>query len=376
MKKPQIDAAIDGPELWAALPLPAVLLGPQDEIEALSPAGEQFMMTSARGLLGKALWDVLGFDADLGRAFARVREAQAPLYVSDALVSVGARPAERCNLRLSPYAEGGGRMLLLISPLEESARLPREGSSRAAVRSAIGMAEMMAHEIKNPLAGITGAAQLLSMSLGDEDRELTDLIVAESRRVVKLLDQVEEFGNLSPPDKRAVNLHDVIDRARRSAALGFGAKLRIVEEYDPSLPPALADADQLLQVLLNLIKNAAEAAGPGGTIRLRTHYEHGFRLRKADGLSQPLPLQIEVIDDGPGIAPDLLAEIFDPFVSGKENGTGLGLALTAKIIAAHDGYVTARSEPGQTALQICLPRAPENAPDAPDAPDEPDEKEG
>lgn len=366
MSKAQIDKSIDGGELWAALPLPALMLGAQDEIEALSPAGEQFMMTSARSLVGKALWDVLTFDADLSRAFARVRDAQAPLYVGDALVSVGSRRAERCNLRLSPYGDGAGQMLLLISPLEESTRLPREGSSRAAVRSAIGMAEMMAHEIKNPLAGITGAAQLLSMSLGDEDRELTDLIVAESHRVVKLLEQVEEFGNLSPPEKRAVNLHDVIDRARRSAALGFGAGLKIIEEYDPSLPPALADTDQLLQVLLNLIKNAAEAAGPGGTIRLRTHYEHGFRLRKADGLSQPLPLQIEVIDDGRGIAPELLAEIFDPFVSGKENGTGLGLALAAKIISAHDGYVTARSEPGQTVFQICLPRAPEGPDDSPD----------
>ena len=164
------------------------------------------------------------------------------------------------------------------------------------------MAEMLAHEIKNPLAGITGAAQLLSMNLPKDDLELTDLIVAESRRIVKLLEQVEQFGNLMAPERKPVNLHDVLDRARRSALLGFGAKMKIIEDYDPSLPPALGDKDQLLQVLLNLIRNAAEAAGDaGGTIRLRSFYEHGFQLRRADGDGQPLPLQIEVIDDGPGL---------------------------------------------------------------------------
>lgn len=349
----------DAEKLWAALPLPSLLLGPDDGIEALSAAGEQFLMASAKSLLGRKLWDVLQFDAALGPAFARVREAEAPLFVSDVDLTIGGQRHHRCNLRLAPYDADKGRMLLMISPLEESGHLPRKGATRAAVRSAIGMAEMLAHEIKNPLAGITGAAQLLSMNLGKSDQELTELIVEESRRIVKLLGQVEEFGNLSPPDLNPVNLHDVLDRARRSAALGFGAKLKIIEEYDPSLPPALADADQLLQVLLNLIKNASEAAGAGGTIRLRTHYEHGFRLRTEDGLSQPLPLQIEVIDDGPGIAPELLADIFDPFVSGKENGTGLGLALTAKIIAAHEGYVTASSRPGETILRVCLPRAAE-----------------
>ncbi len=143
---------------------------------------------------------------------------------------------------------------------------------------------MLAHEIKNPLAGITGAAQLLSMSIDPQDIELTDLIVSETRRIVKLLSQVEQFGNLSPPDLRAVNIHDMLDRARRSALLGFGAHMKIIEDYDPSLPPALGDPDQLLQVMQNLLKNASEAAGrEGGTIRLHTYFEHSFRLRRASG---------------------------------------------------------------------------------------------
>jgi two-component system nitrogen regulation sensor histidine kinase GlnL len=197
------------------------------------------------------------------------------------------------------------------------------------------------------------------MNLGAEELELTDLIVAESRRIVKLLEQVEQFGNLSEPQRTAVNLHDVLDRARRSALLGFGAQMKIQEDYDPSLPPAWGDKDQLLQVVLNLLKNASEAAGKGGgTIRLHTYYEHSFSMRRADGSGTSLPLQIEVIDDGPGLPEAIKGDIFDPFVSGRENGTGLGLALVSKIISEHDGWISVDSVPGQTVFRISLPRAP------------------
>jgi two-component system nitrogen regulation sensor histidine kinase GlnL len=186
------------------------------------------------------------------------------------------------------------------------------------------------------------------MGLGPEDRELTDLIVEETRRIVKLLEQVEQFGNLRPPDLRPVNIHDALDRARKSALVGFAANMTIIEDYDPSLPATLADPDQLMQVFLNLIKNAAEAAGPkgGGTIRLHTFYD----------LS--VPLQIEIIDDGPGLPPGIAAHVFEPFVSGRENGTGLGLALVSKIIADHGGWISVDSVPGRTVFRVSLPMAP------------------
>jgi two-component system nitrogen regulation sensor histidine kinase GlnL len=193
-----------------------------------------------------------------------------------------------------------------------------------------------------------------------EDLEFTDLIVAETRRIVKLLEQVEQFGNLSAPERKSVNIHDVLDRARRSALLGFGAHMKIIEDYDPSLPLALGDPDQLLQVVLNLIKNASEAANPaqGGTIRLHTYYEHSFRMRRADGTGQSLPLQVEIIDDGPGLPEEIRGDIFDPFVSGRENGTGLGLALVSKIVSDHDGWISVDSVPGRTVFRMSLPRAP------------------
>jgi two-component system nitrogen regulation sensor histidine kinase GlnL len=223
------------------------------------------------------------------------------------------------------------------------------------------MAEMLAHEIKNPLAGITGAAQLIAMNASGEDRELTDLIVEETRRILKLLSQVEEFGNVRPPDRRAVNIHDVLDRARKSAAIGFAAHMQITDDYDPSLPSTWADPDQLQQVFLNLLKNAAEAGRAGGTIRLRTFYETSLKLRRRDGSGSAVPLQIEVVDDGPGIPPDLAEDLFEPFVSGRENGTGLGLALVSKIVADHEGWIAVDSVPGRTVFRVSLPIAPKDA---------------
>ncbi|MEM7490505.1 MAG: ATP-binding protein, partial [Pseudomonadota bacterium] len=231
----------------------------------------------------------------------------------------------------------------------------RASESRQAARSAIGMAEMLAHEIKNPLAGITGAAQLLSMNLASEDLELTDLIVAESRRIVKLLEQVEQFGNLRPPERRAVNIHDVLDRARRSAMVGFAAHMTITEKYDPSLPSTYADPDQLLQVFLNLLKNAAQVAEQGGEITIHTFYELSLRVRRPDGSGGAVPLQVEIIDDGPGVPPELVGSLFEPFVSGRENGTGLGLALVAKIVADHNGWISVDSVPGRTCVRVSLP---------------------
>ncbi|SFE77289.1 two-component system sensor histidine kinase NtrB [Roseivivax sediminis] len=350
-------------DIWSSLPVPAILIDGGDHIADLNPAAEGFMNNSARWLVGQPIWDRLAVDAPLEESLLRAREQGTPLFVNDVDVGTGNRAPLVCSLHIAPVTGQPGWMIMLISPRELAGRMTQSHSVKSAAKSAIGMAEMLAHEIKNPLAGIAGAAQLLSMNLSKEDLELTDLIVAETRRVVKLLEQVEQFGNLSPPELRPVNLHDVLDRARRSAQLGFGGHMKIVEDYDPSLPLALGDPDQLLQVILNLLKNASEAADSkeGGKIRLRTFYEHSFRLRRADGSGQSVPLQIEIEDDGPGLPPDIKGDVFDPFVSGKENGTGLGLALVSKIISDHGGWISVDSVPGRTRFRISLPRAPRDA---------------
>ncbi len=348
--------------IWAALPMPALMIGLVEGVESIAdcnPAAEQFFSLSRRSVKGRALSEVLQIGVLIDKALARCRENRAPVFINDVDVSLGDRPAGLCSVQLALLGDRRDLVLMLLVPREIAGKLGKADGIRHAARSAIGMSQMLAHEIKNPLAGITGAAQLLSMGLSGEDRALTDLIVAETQRIVKLLDQVEQFGNQRPPECHAVNIHDVLERARRSAEVGFAAHMRISDSYDPSLPPVRADSDQLLQVFLNLLKNAAQVQPNGGRIRIKTFYEHSLSLRGASGQDVALPIHVEIIDDGPGIPLEIADEIFDPFVSGRENGTGLGLALVSKIIAAHDGWITVESRPGRTVFRISLPRAAE-----------------
>ena len=333
---------------WTSMPLPALVVDAGDAIASVNPAAEQFLNASARSLMGARLWDSVMVDAPLDAHLARVRESLAALSVNEVDVSSDGRGPVSCTLEIASHGEDGS-VLILISPREHAGRVGTSKSARTGAKSAIGMAEM--------LAGITGAAQLLSMNLSEEDRELTDLIVAETRRVVALLEQVEQFGNLRPPELAPVNVHDILDRARRSASVGFAAHMRFVEQYDPSLPHTLADADQLLQVVLNLMRNAAEAQPEGGRITLRTYYEMSLRVRREGGGTASLPLQIAIIDDGPGLPPEIAEDVFDPFVSGRENGTGLGLALVSKIVTDHGGWISVESGPGRTVFRISLPVA-------------------
>ncbi len=347
--------------LWLSLPVPAFLIDPGGAISEVNPAAESFLNASARATRGAPLFDRLAIDAPLDDAFRRVRSDQSSLFMNNVDVGTGNSAPINCNIQVAPMTQMPGFVLVLMEPRGLADRLGRSMSVKSAAKSAIGMAEMLAHEIKNPLAGITGAAQLLSMNLSGEDQEMTDLIVAETRRIVKLLEQVEQFGNLRPPQKQAINIHDILDRARKSANVGFAAHMTLVEDYDPSLPATHVDSDQLVQVFLNLLKNAAEATrGDPGTIRLRTFYDMSLRLRRKDGVGS-LPLQVEIIDDGPGLPPDIIANVFDPFVSGRENGTGLGLALVSKIISDHDGWISVDSVPGRTVFRISLPVAPKEA---------------
>lgn len=344
--------------IWASLPFPTLLIDQATTILEANPAAETFLNASQKALRGQPVFDRLAIEAPMEEALSRVRANQSPLNINDVDVTTGDRPPLQCTIHLAPLHDNPGIVMLILSPRELADRLGRSMGAKTAARSAIGMAEMLAHEIKNPLAGISGAAQLLSMNLSPEDQEMTDLIVEETRRIVKLLEQVEQFGNLRPPDRKPVNIHDALDRARKSALVGFAAHMTIVEDYDPSLPPTFADSDQLMQVFLNLIRNAAEACKTGGTIRLHTFYDLSLRLRRKDGISGALPLNVEIIDDGPGIPPELAANIFEPFVSGRENGTGLGLALVSKIITDHEGWITVDSAPGRTVFRVSLPMAP------------------
>ena len=346
---------IDYEKIWMSIPLPSIILNEDDIVVEVNPPGEGFLNASSKSVRDRSVWELINIDASLEDSYKKVKKFNSPLFVTDVKVETNGREAIPCNIQIAPIIGLDRFTIILITPREIAGRISQSKSVKAAAKSAIGMAEMLAHEIKNPLAGITGAAQLLSMGLSTSDLEITDLIVAETRRILSLLEQVEQFGNLKLIDRKPLNIHDVIDRARRSAQLGFSAHIKFKEDYDPSLPLVYGDSDQLLQVFLNLIKNASEAQPNNGNIKLRTYFEHSFKLRKADGSGHSMPIQVEVIDNGPGVSEDMRDEIFDPFVSGRNNGTGLGLALTSKIISDHNGLISLDSEPGNTVFRISLP---------------------
>lgn len=242
-------------------------------------------------------------------------------------------------------------------------KIDRQMTHRGAARSVTGLAAMLAHEIKNPLSGIRGAAQLLETAVSDEDRALTRLITDETDRIVSLVDRMEVFSDERPIDRYPVNIHVVLDHVKAIAKNGFASQIRIMEDYDPSLPPVYANRDQLIQVFLNLVKNAAEAVGnqPEGEITLSTAFRTGIRV-SVPGTQErvSLPLEFCVKDNGQGVSDDLLPILFDPFITTRQNGKGLGLALVAKIIGDHGGIVECESSSRGTIFRVLMPTWREN----------------
>ncbi|MFO1089965.1 MAG: ATP-binding protein [Hyphomicrobiales bacterium] len=349
-----------------ALPCPVLVISASSAIVYANHAAEYFFATSAAVLRRAQLSDVVAFSSPLFGLLDQVREQHAT--VSEYAVHIGTprTGGERhVDVQAAPVADEPGTVVLMIVARAAAERLDRQLTHRKAARAVSGLASVLAHEIKNPLSGIRGAAQLIEPSLEETDRELTKLICAETDRIRDLVDQMEVFSDDRPPPMEPVNLHTVLDHAKTLTLAGFGREIAIREEYDPSLPPAHANRDQLVQVFINLLKNAAEAissAGVNGEIVLQTAYRPGVRMVVPGSKERiSLPLEVCVHDNGSGIPEDMIPVLFEPFVTSKTTGKGLGLALVAKIVRDHGGIVDCRSDGRRTTFRLLLPTASPSA---------------
>ena len=353
---------LDRSALFDQLPNPVLVVGPDHAIREANASAELFFATSRAIMMRQKLEDLVPFGSPLLALIEHVHRAG--ISVNEHSIDLG-NPRIGHHKLVDVYAApvDSGQDLVLVTLQERSmARMiERQMNHRAAARSVSGLAAVLAHEVKNPLSGIRGAAQLLEPELPDGSQALTRLICDETDRICSIVDRMEIFGDERPIERSPVNIHVVLDRVIALAEAGFGKHVRFVKEFDPSLPDVPGDQDKLIQALLNLVKNAVEAIGDermDGQVILRTAFRPGVRLSLPGMQSRvSLPLMIEVQDNGSGIPDDLRGHLFDPFVSTKANGSGLGLALVAKMIGDHGGVVEIDKPTAGTVFRVLLPMA-------------------
>ncbi len=346
--------------LVGALPHPLIVLAADERVIYAPVAAETFFQSSQAVLKRQQIGAIVSDDCPLIALARQVSRTGSTVNEYGVLISTPKVQAPRLvDIYGGPLPDAPDLVLLMLQQRSMAQMIERQLTHRAAARSVSGLAAVLAHEIKNPLSGIRGAAQLLEPSRSDEDRALARLICAETDRIRNLVDRMEVFGDERPLATEPVNIHDVLDHVKRIAESGFARGIRIQEQYDPSLPAVPGNRDKLVQAFLNLVKNAAEALGEtrdGGRIVLTTAFRPGVRLSVPGSRARvALPLMIEIEDNGPGIAEAVRSHLFDPFVTTKRTGTGLGLALVAKIVGDHGGIIECDSEPRKTVFRVLLP---------------------
>ncbi len=363
MKADESSAGPTGPDTAQlalnALGHPVIMVDQDGYITFANAEAEDFFRVSAAVLNRNRLSDFVPFGSPLLTLVDQVQERKAAFNEYRVDISSPRLGSDRLvDIYVAPVAELSGHAVVMFLERGMAEKIDRQMTHRGAARSVSGLAAMLAHEIKNPLSGIRGAAQLLESVVTDEDRPLARLITEETDRIVALVDRMEVFSDERPVDREPVNIHVVLDHVKAIASNGFAKNITITERYDPSLPPILANRDQLVQVFINLLKNAAEAIGnkSDGEIIISTAFRPGIRF-SVPGTKEriSLPMEFCVHDNGPGVSPDIQSIIFDPFITTKQNGSGLGLALFAKIVGAHGGVIECDSTSRGTTFRVLMP---------------------
>jgi two-component system nitrogen regulation sensor histidine kinase GlnL len=355
-------ATVDPGMILAAMPIAVIVVDDNDHIRSANPAAEDFFHAGAPVLLSMTLADLVTADNPVRLLVQTARQNDASVSEHAIEIDMPRLGQRLISVQAAPMPERPGSVVLSIQEMSMAHKMDRQLTHRHAARSVTAMAAILAHEVKNPLSGIRGAAQLLEQTASEADQELTQLICSESDRICALVERMDMFSDSYPLEREPVNIHQVLERVCKVARSGFARHVRFLEQYDPSLPLVYGNRDRLVQVFLNLVKNAAEAVGDdGGEITLSTAYQHGIRLAVPGCDSRVhLPLVVSVQDNGSGIPDDLAEHLFDPFVTTKHNGTGLGLALVAKFIGDHGGVIEFDSQPRRTIFRVLLPMVPES----------------
>ena len=347
----------DADSILDALTSAVVTVDANNAIVHVNSAGEQLFQGSLQHLRNRTVDDFLPGDNPLLALIDQARTGRAPVLEHGVTISSPRIGEHTVNVQAAPLAETAGSVVLVLHERAIAESLGRQFTHRGAVRSVSAMAAMLAHEVKNPLSGIRGAAQLLEEGVSSEDRALTRLICDETDRICRLVDRMEEFSESAPVERQPVNIHEVLNRVHQLAKSGFARHVHFTKDYDPSLPAVSGSRDQLVKVFLNLVKNAAEAVPEkDAEIFLGTSYRSEMRVAiPGQGSRAHLPLVVAVRDNGGGIAGDVRTHLFNPFVTTKIKGGGLGLALVAKIVDDHQGAIEYDSVPGRTEFRILLP---------------------
>lgn len=357
---PKAQDSLDPARILEALPQAIIVVDGQFAIRYVNSKAEEFFYASAASLQGSELSELIPTDSPVFALVRQVLRTAAPV-VDHGLLMDSRRVGQRDVLiQGTPLGDPPDLAIVAFQERSIAERLDQQWNQRGAVRSARAMAAMLGHEVRNPLAGIRGAAQLLEEGAGPADRELTRLICDETDRIKALIDRMEVFSDDLPLEREPVNIHTVLDEARKVAAASYARHVTFVQHYDPSLPPVYGNREQLVRLFTNLIKNAAEAITRGhGGITLSTAYQSGLRmvLPNGNGRRAHLPLVVSVEDNGDGIPEAIRPHIFDAFVSGKQSGTGLGLAVVAKIVGEHGGLIELECHPRRTIFRVFLPMA-------------------